>query len=180
MTFFSLLTLLLIFLCGCNLKSDKISATKEYKYKNVDYFETTIQEVQSVNNDCKLYINGKEMENVYIYINNDYKCAEIPLLTILAELGAEVIPQNEKEIKIIYNGEEFFINTEDKTFIFKEDNSNGLMLPPGSRGGTFKVVDEEVIVDTNSSRYLLKNVFDATIKIDYAMGIVFITSDSFE
>ena len=109
---------------------------------------------------------------VTIYVNNeiidtDYPCsynpegrnAEIPLLTVLRELGATVSTKNPKKVKISYN---------DKSVVlYPEIDNFGIAIPPGTSNAVRTVYNGELIVDSGSASTLLRALFSATISVDY-------------
>ncbi len=116
-------------------------------------------------NNCTLIVNGKEItESTYVRINYDDRNAELPVLAIFRELGADIKTVG-KIVIIKYNGEYRWLDTTQKNF--------GLLIPPGTVGGVRMLTEDDLIIEKDSFRYYFSKSFGGIeIKVDYENGII--------
>ena len=140
--------LVLLFFAGC---------TGETKLHNENSSETTLP--------AKLIVNGKDItEGNYVYINVEKEQAEVPLLAIVKELGAEVEWIDENIVEISY---------EDKSKqIDKNDKFLGIMIAPGGKPAVRKQIDNDFVYNSGAIFSLLRAWFNADITVDYKKMIV--------
>ena len=114
---------------------------------------------------AKLVVNGKDItEGNYVYINVEKEQAEVPLLAIVKELGAEVVWIDENIVEISY---------EDKSFqIDKNDKYLGFMIAPGGKPAVRKQIDNDFVYNSGAILSLLRTWFNADITVDYKKMIV--------
>lgn len=129
---------------------------------------TSVEENTEMN-PCILIVNEKEMNSVGLaLINKQYKYAEIPLIAVMHELGANIEWQNINTAVITYKEKTLTLDTQKQDF--------GLTIPPGTIKAVRKMVDGEVIVDTVSIAGIIKHMMEGKISIDYEKGIVNISN----
>jgi len=131
---------------------------------SIDSYDTPIKYTLSdsqiaTQRNCKLIINGKDItNNNYVKIRIDDKVAELPLLAIMKELGAEVKWENEKSVSMIFH---------EKTLNFDVSKWDlDILVPPGAIG-VRKIINNELVYDYDSVKYLLKMHTNSNISINY-------------
>ncbi|MBQ6839230.1 MAG: hypothetical protein IJO45_00880 [Oscillospiraceae bacterium] len=118
----------------------------------------------------QLYINGKEyIVNSDLQINHDQWYAELPLLTVMDALGAEIVVEqgnviNTHMITITFNGYSFTFNTEEKDF--------GLEKVYWLDRSVRRMKDGELIIDSRSVSAMMYHAWNVDISIDYAESVV--------
>lgn len=113
----------------------------------------------------KLIVNGKNFGDVKV--NPEYGYLELPLLAIMKELGAEVEWLDEAIVKLTFDNNNYYFDTENG--ILKKNDWPGNILYEYCGGGHppyYKVVDDEVIVDNRSANWLIINEMRATLSWD--------------
>lgn len=124
--------------------------------------------------DVQLFVRGKRLPgDIYITLNHNLCYAELPLLTILRELGAKVTKTNEDSVQILLNDKTYDLNMA-KGSLCREDSSiNILSIPPGTHHErVFKTVDGEVIVDSDSAKAFFFYMIGVQLNINYKNSIV--------
>ena len=135
--------LVLLFFAGC---------AGETKLHNESSSETTLP--------AKLIVNGKDItEGNYVYINVEKEQAEVPLLAIVKELGAEVVWIDENIVEISYEDKSFQIDKRDKDF--------GYEIPPGGGRKVRKAVEHDLIFDDQSIMPILRELTNSYISVDF-------------
>lgn len=119
--------------------------------------------------NCRLFVNGKDISDQhYAKINHEENNAELPVLGVLVELGAEIKWQDVNVVEITHKGKTVCIDTQETEF--------GIPLPPGASGSVRQVINDELIIDYVSIKGLLQNMMDATVQIDYDASVIYINS----
>ena len=117
--------------------------------------------------NCRLVVNGKDIsDGLHIKMKAKYCNTEIPLLAVLKELGAQVQWKDSSVVTAQFKGSTFEIDTSKEYF--------GILIPPGTRQAVRKVVDQEIIIDSNSVESFLFSKTGAYISVDYDKAIIFI------
>ena len=139
-------------------------------------FSTTYLEGDLVENNYKLIVKGKEIHTKYfIDFNDELKYAELPLTTIMQELGATIIWQDDSWAQIWLNGEEYCLNATAGIMNKAGETVIVLSVAPGSRHGSiYRAVDGEFIIDSDSAKLLIVNIVGATMRVDAVERIVYI------
>ncbi len=136
----------------------------------------------NVSDNCTLIINGKDITNGnYVRINHAKHYAEIPFTTVIQELGAKVEWKDDSKAVVKYDGRKYILNTNEGTLVEKWDKHKlNQIMPAGGQQHKVvcKVVDNELIVDSNSSRYFIFVVMGANMKVDYNKNAVNIESNN--
>lgn len=159
------LVFMLIF-TGCafeSTKTDNVLETEKFVKETLmensvlDTNENTDKSESNLHDVC-LYINDKAIVDQRIKMNSEYNNAEIPLLYILSELGAEINWDTEFTVCVKYNDKELKIDTTNEWF--------GIMPPPGTEHAVRYIDDDELIVDIVSARGILKNMIGVKVYFD--------------
>ncbi|MBQ7005444.1 MAG: hypothetical protein IJN68_03335 [Clostridia bacterium] len=116
-------------------------------------------------NNCTLIVNGKDIsDSTYVRINYEAENAELPVLAVFKELGADVKSVG-KMVVIKYNNDYRWFDTTQRDF--------GLPILPGTIGGTRLLTVDDLIIDTDSFRYYLAKGFGGIeVNVDYENGII--------
>lgn len=126
----------------------------------IPYASLTLKE-----DNCRLVVNGKDIsDSLHIKMKAQYNNTEIPLLAILKELGAQVQWKDSAVVIVQFKDSAFEIDTEKEQF--------GILIPPGTRQAVRKVVEKEIIIDSNSVEGFLLYNTGAVISIDYEKAII--------
>ena len=128
---------------------------------NMSEFESS--EKQQMDKNGILFIDGKEIEYVCVF-NKETREAELPLLTIVKELGAKVEWLNSTNVCISYDGNEIELDTEEDGF--------GIYPPPGTIGAVRKVEQNEIIMDSTSINALIVYWFHHKVDVDFDKNVV--------
>ena len=112
-----------------------------------------------------LFVNGRKVRaatEVYIrYDGGSY--VEIPLITVMTALGAEVEWTSDTTASIEFKGERYILDTENDTLCEEGDDRSFFCPPPGSTYECHnRSADGEYVVDNN---YLWR--FYRAIDVDY-------------
>ena len=132
---------------------------------------------ENMNNNCRLLVNGQDISSEsYVFLNQEYGYAELPLTAIVKALGGDVEWENEMKATIEYNGKQYILDAEQYFLRVKGGNSVGdfLLIPPGAvnvPSGQI-VGDEFVINDIVIRRFITR--LGAKITIDYDTAIIYI------
>lgn len=158
---------LFAFLFGCEIGS--VEPIPDDTHVTTDEFETASVELTSSqligNQKSTLYINGIEItDNDCVVVKSEIENAELPLLTIMEELGADIRWINDRIVEIEYDD---IILTIDTT-----SNDFGIPSAPGNQYVVRKKVGNEIVFDLNTTQILLKNMLKANISVDYDNLIV--------
>lgn len=130
----------------------------------IPYESLTLKE-----DNCRLVVNGKDIsDSLHIKMKAKYNNTEIPLLAVLKELGAQVQWKDSAVVTVQFKDSAFEIDTEKEQF--------GILIPPGTRQAVRKVVEKEIIIDSNSVEGFLLYKTGAVISIDYEKAIISIDS----
>lgn len=125
------------------------------------YYDSPIGETRKM--PCDVIVNDTCIET-YNYAQIDYKrrIANVPLLAVLEEAGAD-IEWKDDIVVIMYEGKERIVDTANL-------DSSILLLPGGFN--TREVIDNEIIIDCDSLGYF----FDFDVEINYLERVVCINS----
>ena len=123
---------------------------------------------QKVSN-CGLLVNGRDLSyEAYVCMDYERESAELPLLAILKELGAEVCWNDTHTVTVTYGDKTLDFDTRDEYF--------GVLIPPGTTNAIRRVENNELFFDDESVRVLLRSVMEVTIRINTDYGEVRIDS----
>lgn len=166
-SFLLLITFACITFTGCSDNSKKENNTSNPVEPSVISESKTGLEfddtIQLDDRNCRLFVNGSDItENNYVRIDIQHTSAEIPLLSTMKALGADVVRQD-SIVTISLNGLSGSLNTNSADF--------GVPVPPGGQGFR-EIINNDLIFDNHSIRILLKNMANAEISIDVDNMIV--------
>lgn len=169
--------MLLVFTSACNSSSKKQSSNPQKLLPSETVLtkdDNTSKSGESVNSNCKLIVNGKEISSKsYVYIDYDKHYAELPLTSIFMELGATVDWVSGSKAIIVYKNNKYVLDTEiPKLYLYKNKNTNYFIPPPG--GGhtyVFKFVDREYII-SNGTMITVATFLGIEFKVDYNTGVI--------
>lgn len=146
------------------------------KFYGSDLIVGAVEEVSNddlANGTYRLIVNEKEITVTnHVRLNYEYHYAELPIIAILKELGANVEWQSETTANIALNGKGYFLDISKASLVNKGNDFNFLIIPPCSNHGTFyQVADKELIIDSDSARLILMEI-GFTVNINFEDGIV--------
>lgn len=131
----------------------------------IDYSTNTVyinshDPYASTTHDACLMVNGKDITKgsyVSILEFGGYTDAELPLLAVVEELGAQIEWQGETVVAVTYKGETRTYNTSEDDF--------GVY---GPEGGVIirRTENNDLIFDLSSIEEILKNVYGVTVSVD--------------
>lgn len=163
-----MLCTVLLYLVGCGEVVD-VSPSGNYTANQLNTVES--EQGDTVSTECTMIINGKEMAaSNYVVINSQSQSAQIPLLAVLSELGAEIFWQDKNIVEITFSNKTINLNKKEPTF--------GLLVPPGLVNSVRKVLNDEFIVDVVTAKSLLANFIGANITVDYESSVIYINSEN--
>ena len=164
---------LLVSLIACSDSSN--NSIERNSLVPTEAYSSIIRTQEPVKDDemnCILLIDGKDItKGNYVKINHDVWNAELPLLAILNELGAEVSWVCENVVKIKFVDKTLEIDVAEVNF--------GISLPPGTKNGIRKFIDKEVILDDSSARVVLSHFAGASVRVDFDKSIIYIEKNQF-
>ena len=140
--------------------ADNVSSTLE---SNTNGSSDSMNNIQKSN--CKLIVNGRDItDSAYVFLHADIQDAEIPLTTVLKELGAHVQWSDNANVIITYDGRSCSFDTSLYDY--------GLPQAPGSRFYIRRIVGNEVIMDLTSVTGFIVHWFNKQIIINYEDGVI--------
>lgn len=156
---------IIVSLLGC-----KKVETNEKEGNNTTSLAASIMNTEGHNDMVKatLEINGTVVESQYTYIDSQSNNSHFSLTAALKAMGAEIVHGN-SEISITFEGNTVTINTEEPLW--------GIPIPPGVTNSTREIIDNELIIDSNSIQGFFKKIMKAKIEVDYDAAIVSIKTD---
>lgn len=162
---FTLFIIFLICISACNNKPTNSTPNNDTTLNSKD--------IEDMNNDCKLIINGNDVSlGSRISINYQEKYAKLPLCSIAKSLGCDIKQYNKNKIVLTFKDNVYILNQTNHTLKKKGDNFNIIALPPGTNhSGYYQIHENEIIIDSDSMRHFI-NLLGAKIIIDYDSGII--------
>ena len=139
-------------------------------YSQIDYIQKYNIKI------AQLIVNGKTVESkkgAKLY----YNYADIPLITVIKEMGAEVIWTSDTEATIIFNGEKYLIDTSTLSLCkYDVRNENFLYKVDGSPSFVY-LESKEVFLDSTTLNFVLREMGEKVrVECDNKNLIVTITS----
>ena len=117
--------------------------------------------------NASLVINGvMQAPNEYVRVDSEYYRAELPLLLILREAGAQIVPEGTK-YHVFYNNKRIWTFDSAKWDLGYDLLCGG----PSVR----RAVEGDLIFDGGSVRHILP-AFDATIRFDYYNKVIYVNT----
>ena len=123
-----------------------------------------------------LNVNGKSLINVNVKIRRDY--AELPFTEVLKGLGYNVEWLDGNTAFITYQDEKYVLNLAEVSLVKDGHNSNIIIPAPGSRGIKCEVLENELVIDSNSLYNIMYTIKKVRISIDRDNFIVSVTEIS--
>lgn len=157
------------------IESTAVTSTESSTLFNTE--ELTDLGHDNMDDTYKLVVKGKKIPIAnHIKFNYEDNYAEIPLITLMRELGANVEWQNKTTAKITLGEKEYILDATKGSLTEAGKTFNVLVVAPGSKHGVFyRVVGDEFIVDSDSAKMFLINVIGLKMTIDYDNRIVSIS-----
>lgn len=167
-----LLSCVCLFFLSCDREKDALISDKtDFAIEE----ENVAQEDKTASsNECRLIVNGKDItEGNYVLIDHIAKHAELPVTAIFNELGynAEMKYREETDSYIVT------INQDD-VFVDTQYDDYGLSLCAGDTDYVRSIIENEIIVDSDSIFTIMYWAYNAEIKIDYATNTVYVDSNN--
>lgn len=161
---FVFIPLIVIVFNSCCFRSEKYES---WDYKAY-YSSIEAQDLSQYDDAARIVVNGTDItNNQYFRYKYHETQTEIPLLAVLAELGADLmISTDNKEVLVRYKDFE--------KVLYLDANSFGILVVPGTRNWVAEIRNSVLIVDTSVSRYMLPNYFNAQITFDDESKTIFI------
>jgi hypothetical protein len=134
-------------------------------------------ENENLEEEMKLLIRGKNIaDRNYVNFNYEYRYAELPLVAVLEELGAETNWTGENTVNIYINDKTYILNTEKCTLTEENSAFNLFQVAPGAMHGVIsKVVNKEFVIDSDSARLFINVILKLKMFIDIDNKIVTIS-----
>ncbi len=149
---------------------DKATSDAEYVYH---VYSTQEIYTQWKSNEGTLVVDGREVSGK-VTIHRDY--AEIPFLTVVKMLGADVLPCDAESLVIHYGEQQFMLHTKDFSLWQDGKQDTTSWIPPG--GFRFCCYENgEMWVDHKSAAQVLP-LFSAKLQLDREKNTVVVTADS--
>ena len=117
-------------------------------------------------------------ENVVIHFKENSNYADLPFTEVLKALGFNVEWMNDNVADMTYNDIKLRLDLEEASLTKEGFNSNLIIPPPGSRTFNYKVLDNELILDSNTIHSILYTIRKIHISIDSENLIVYITEST--
>ena len=125
---------------------------------------------------CRLIIGGRDVSDACPAVFCDeLGYAELPLTAVLRELGATVVWQEESLAQVWIHGEEYCLHAAEGTMYRAGDSVNLLAAAPGSEHGTvYRRTEGELMIDSDSAKWLIVHVIGAAMRVDPTEQAVYI------
>jgi len=139
--------------------------------------EASVKEVPVPSQNGTLIINNGAAitENVVIHFKESYMYADLPFTEVMKELGMTVDWLDSDVAEITYNDEKYILNLAEVSLVKDGSDSNILIPPPGCRIFDYKVLDKELILDSDTIHSILYTIRKINVSIDREKLIVYIT-----
>ncbi len=157
---------ILLTLTACSMASNKSNDL-------VELGTTSSQKEENNIIKCKLFIDGKEIIDCdYVNIYPEYQWyVDIPLITVLNEIGASVKWTTKNKATIVYSNKQYILDTNEYYLIDKAENKNNhsfLLLPPGTVGHQRgRMMGEEFVVGSDVIKNFINSIgWDINVNIN--------------
>ncbi len=127
-----------------------------------------------MNNNCKLIVNNNDITE-FTYVNLHENYADIPILAICEALGVSVTRIDSTNVILSYNDINYKLDMKECLLTQEGETINILSLPPGGTQRHFQIKNNDLIVDSITSRSFI-NLLGAKLSIDYDEAIVFVNN----
>ena len=161
---------LLLFLASCN--KEKLENHERVQRGEPSLYINSEETEPSISEKARLIVNGKDItEGNYVRINHTAKYAELPIAVVLKELGYEV------EVKHDQNTDSYAVIIDDNTkFLDTQYEDYGFPIGYGDTDYVRRIVDDEIIVDSDAIFTVMYWGYFAEIEINYNTNTVYVNS----
>lgn len=140
----------------------------------IDYDEKTVKITSVKRQPAEIFVDGVNIKKgAFVRINHKERYAEIPLLSVLESLGADISVSKDGTKIIKYEDRELVLNERKHSLVFEDVNYFSGHLAGGPVYEYYKITDDELIVDTVSVAMLFYKL-NLRVKIDYGNNIVYV------
>jgi len=161
--------LCLLFLTCCNNEEPE-NETRVQQGEPSLYINSEETEHYSPN-EARLIVNGKDItQGNYVRIDRAARHAEIPIIAILKELGYDV------EIEYDQNMDSYAVIIDEFVFIDTQYQDFSIHIGYGDTDYVRSIIDDQIIVDSDSVFTQLYWSYNAEIEIDYTTNTVYVNS----
>lgn len=134
----------------------------------------------SVQSPYKMIVDGNEVDcDGYLVIDEPKHITELPVLTIMKALGADIEWLDEESVLITYDSKEYLLDIPNISLSERGGFGNYIAPPPGSSENCYKFDGDEFVVSGIAFAYFLKKI-NVNMTIDYDNLIVYIESSQCE
>lgn len=138
------------------------------------------KEDSSVQSPYKLIVDGKEVDcHGYLVIDESNYVTELPVLTIMKALGADIEWLDEESVLITYDGKEYLLDIPNISLSERGEFENYIAPPPGGSADCYEFYGDEFVVGGIAFSYFLKTIH-VKLTVDYDNLIVYIESSQGE
>ena len=120
--------------------------------------------------DYRLIVNGEEHEagkHVLVHRHEyGYYYAEIPLLAISEAFGAQIERKENGLVHITFKGVTYELNMEEAS-LTQGGNEYITIAPGSSHAVTYRVVEDEFMIDNSSILFFTQMVLSVRVRVDY-------------
>ena len=148
--------------------------------KTTDFSETPMSKREPIipndlESNCKLIVTGKDIsQKSYVYMHFDKKYVELPLITILDELGASVDWKNDNEVHFEFADKTYILYIWEDALYEQGDTMSLLMPAPGDPGGQYvRIIENEYMINDSCIKLLMFEL-GFNIKMDFDQATVYI------
>ena len=173
------ITLFLMFtFTGCNYYEFIVDTDNQSTTSVIDDVSELIDgDEQKMGLKGKIFVNQVEITNQSSTIFNHDKFANLPVISIVKALGAEIIWAADNIANITYKGKIFQLNTTENYLREGEHMRNYIAAPPGlTHSVCYQTIDGDYFVDSDSMKAFF-NAIQVKMTIDYDNLVVCIQSD---
>lgn len=163
--FIFLILLFVLCLASCNEFQDGTNTEMPEIHTSTNSESQDEQTQAPYNTNCKLVVKGKEISTPYIHMDHEKHCVEIPWGTVICALGGSAEWQNENVLVLKYADWVMSIDASEVDF--------GFPPMPGGTNYVRKVVDGEIIMDSDQVGYTLR-YHGISLDIDYEHSVIFV------
>ena len=178
MVFLLCVTMLLMFIfVGCHNYGLKTDSDNQSVPPAVDGISQPVEESQQkIGIQGELVVNRTKITDQKIFIFNHEKFANLPVISVMKALGAEVVWMKDNIANITYNGKTYQLDTTKNYLREGETVRNYIAVPPGtSHGVCYQVINGDYFVDSDSMGAFFKAI-NVEVIIDYDNLVVYIES----
>lgn len=130
----------------------------------------------SVQSSYKMVVDGNEVDcHGYLVINESERFTELPVLTIMKALGADIEWLDKSSVLITYQDKEYLLDIPNICLSERGKFGNFIAPPPGSSEGCYEFDGDEFVVSDIAFAYFLKEI-NVKLTIDYDNLVVYIES----